>query len=160
MHSVWLGFSKQYIQYIILSNVFCEYSLKAEINSLNERLLSCRPPNYVAQPPRSLSTFKIWRAHEFMNFFLYFAIPVFKGIMKENYFDHLLHFVISMERLLSKRVKRSELPNIKRMLNLFIIELESLFDKDILSSGVHELSHLVDCTLDQYDMFKKNRPKY
>jgi hypothetical protein len=97
MHSLWLGFGKLLLTYLIQHKSSSKYSLKNKLGLLNSQLLSCKPPNYVAQAPRGFETLSIWRAHEYMNFFLYFAIPTFKGIMSEEYFEHLLLFLISIE---------------------------------------------------------------
>ncbi len=110
------------------------------------RLLRCRPPNYIQYAPRSLDEYKNWRSHEFMNFILFFAVPVFNDVMMEDYFNHLLLLVISLQHLLQKKIDRKDLNKIDRMLHSFVNQLETLYDEHIMLSGVHELLHLVEIT--------------
>jgi hypothetical protein len=81
-----------------------------------------------------------------MNFTLYFAIPVFNELMNDEYFEHLLLLIISLEYLLKKKIDRAILFTINRMLTSFVGNLEKLYDQHIMLSGVHELLHLVQCT--------------
>lgn len=83
-----------------------------------------------------------------MNFILYFAIPVFYEIMDDDYFNNLLLLIISLEHLLDKKIDRMNLNRIDNMLHLFVSQLEYLYDEHILLSGVHELLHLVQITID------------
>lgn len=94
MHSVFLGICKDLFFYWFDHPKSAQYSLANNIEELNKRLLSCQPPQYIPQAPRKFDDFKNWRAHEYMNFILHFSIPVFYGIMKDEYFKHLLLFVI------------------------------------------------------------------
>ncbi len=106
----------------------------------------CKPPQYVQQSPRNLKDFKKWRAHEFMNFMLYFAIPIFENVIDEKYFKHLLLLIIPLEHLLSKHIDKSKLETINLSLNNFVRDLYLLYDQHIMLSGTHELLHLVFCT--------------
>ena len=149
MHTLWLGFCKLHFQYLFSHKSTNKYSMKSNLVELNQRILACKPPSYVTQAPRSFDTFQNWRAHEFMNFYLYFAIPTFKNIMKDEYFNHLLLFIVSLENLFCEKVDKRKLSLIRRMLIDFVRGLELLYDKHILVSGTHEILHLVDCTLEQ-----------
>jgi hypothetical protein len=146
MHSIFLGVVKLMFVYWFNSKLEKPYCMKQHIGILNGRLLSCRPPNSVAQAPRKLEDFNNWRAHEFMHFILFFAIPVFYKIMPTTYFDHLLLLIISLEKLLNKKINRNELGEINSMLNKFVVEADDLYGSDIMTSGMHELGHLVECT--------------
>ena len=106
----------------------------------------CQPPQYIPHAPRKFNDFKIWRAHEYMHFILHFAIPVFYGIMEEEYFKHLLLLIISMEQLLSKHIEIQNLKLIHHSLCNFVQDLEKYYDVHILKSASHELIHLVMCT--------------
>ena len=149
MHTIWLGFCKLHFQYLFGHKSTHNYSLKSNLVELNQRLLACKPPSFVTQAPRSLNTFHNWRAHEFMNFYLFFAIPTFKGIMKDVYFNHLLLFIVALENIFCEKIERENLSLIREILNEFVLGLEDLYDKHILVSGAHELIHLIDCTLEQ-----------
>ncbi len=148
MHSVFLGVVKNLFYYLFDAPVTNSYSLKSKISVLNKKLTSIRPPNFIQQAPRKLEEYKKWRSHEFMNFILFFAIPLFKDEMAEVYFQHLLLLIIPLEYLLSKKIKIINLEVVDLMLKSFVTDAEKLYDVHFLSSGVHELLHLVKCTIE------------
>ena len=148
MHSIYLGVCKMLFFYWFVAPMSNKFSLKSKLNELNKKLSEMKPPNFIQQAPRKLEDYKNWRSHEFMNFFLFFALPLFQNIMDENYFKHLVLFVTSLEMLISKRIKRSDLPIISANLKNYVIQAEILYDKHFINSGVHELNHLVKCTIE------------
>ena len=77
MHSVFLGVVKNFLFYWFNSKVTNRYSLKNNLSNLSIKMNKIKPPNLISQAPRALEDFKIWRAHEFMNFILFFALPIF-----------------------------------------------------------------------------------
>ena len=146
MHSILLGVVKQLFYYWFSKPSSEKYSLINKMDRLEERMNRIRPPQFIQQAPRSLLDYKIWRAHEFLNFLMYFSIPTFYEIMDKEYFDHLLLLIISLEFLLSKNIIKSQLESVQSVLSLFVSKLENLYDEHIQSSSMHELLHLVQCT--------------
>ena len=63
---------------------------RSKIELVNTRLINLRPPSYVTSPPRSIYFWKIWRAHEFLSFLLYYSLPVMFGILSEKAFSNLI----------------------------------------------------------------------
>ena len=100
MHSVLLGFVKKIFIYWFDHPLNNAYSLKLKINLINEKLLSCTPQSYIPQAPRRIEDFHKWRAHEFLNFILYFAIPVFL----RNKESRLLSTFITFDYIWGRRV--------------------------------------------------------
>ena len=146
MHSIFLGVCKLFFSYWFCSSLKSNYCLKNQLDILNDKLLSIKPPNFVSQAPRRLEDFKNWMAHEFLNFFLFFSIPLLSDVMKKVYFQNLLLFTSSLEILLNRTINKRELDKTERALNLFVSQLEELYDKDFMLSGTHEVLHLVQCT--------------
>jgi hypothetical protein len=142
----YIGLTKLLFVYWFEHSNLNAYSLKSKMDLLNEKLLSCKPPQYVQQAPRRFEDFKNWRAHEYMNFLLFFAIPVFKDIMEEIYYKHLLSLIIPIEYLLSKNIDKRKLNLVHQSLVNFVKDLEILYDQHIMTSASHELLHLVLCT--------------
>ncbi len=156
MHSVFLGVIKDLFSYWFSSNQNEKYSLKHKINEINQRISTIRPVQYIQQPPRSVEEYKNWRAHEFMNFMIFFSIPVFYKIMDDDYLDHLYLLIISLQHLLDKKIATDQLDNINSMLTKFVSQAGSLYDEHIYTSGMHELLHLVQCTLDFGPLYLSN----
>ena len=95
MHSVYLGVIKNIFSYWFESNLSEKYSLKSRLNEINERLLRFKPPSYINYVPRRIALFKLWRAHEFMNFILVYAVLFFYKIMSGEYHD-IIHGIMSI----------------------------------------------------------------
>jgi hypothetical protein len=148
MHSIYLGVCKMLFFYWFFAPMANKYSLKTKLNELNKKLSEMKPPNFIQQAPRKLEDYKNWRSHEFMNFFLFYALPLFQNIMDEMYFKHLILFITSLETLVCKKIKRSVLLATDANLKTFVRQAEILYDKHFINSGVHELIHLVQCTLE------------
>ncbi len=146
MHTVCLGVVKLLFSYWFDSTREKKYCLKNKLTLLNKKLKECRPPSYVSYRPRLLEDYKIWRAHEFMHFIIYFAIPVFYEEIDDSLFQHLLLLIIALEHLLEKKIKVSELETIDLLLNKFVSQLTQFYDEHIMLSGMHELLHLVQQT--------------
>jgi hypothetical protein len=54
--------------------------------------------------------------------------------------------VNSLEILLSREINLNNLNDVEKALDLFVFELEFLYDEHIMVSGTHEVLHLVQCT--------------
>ncbi|CAF1013092.1 unnamed protein product, partial [Brachionus calyciflorus] len=68
IHSISQGVIKGLFDYWIDHPMARKYSLKSKIYEIDERLKRIRPPSYVPNAPRSIFTWNLWRAHEYMNF--------------------------------------------------------------------------------------------
>ncbi|CAF1024132.1 unnamed protein product, partial [Brachionus calyciflorus] len=148
MHSIFLGVTKNFFKYWFSNPISNNYSLRKKIGIIDERLLKIKPPSFICSAPRSVTKWHKWRAHEFMNFILHFSLIVFSNVMEFKYYQNLKLFVISLEHLYAPSINKNDLDIIQRLLRLFVSQLSKLYDDFIMLSGVHELLHLVDCTLD------------
>lgn len=140
MHTIFHGVVKSLFDYWF--SIGGKQSLKLRLDENDRRLLSIRPPNFVNSPPRSIKEYKNWRAHEFMNFILYYSLIVFKDIMKPIYYDHLKLLVISLECLSLRIIKNDDLLIIEKLLFKYVSDLSVLYTESIMTSGFHELIQL------------------
>ncbi|CAF0831338.1 unnamed protein product [Brachionus calyciflorus] len=148
MHTIFLGVIKKLFRYWFEFSSKEPYSLKNKKKEINERLQNLRPPSSLNYAPRDISLFNICRSHEFMNFILFYSIPVFYDIMGEKYFSNLILLIISLQVLYAKQIDRSKLESVKILKNLkkFVGDVKEIYDIHILTSSFHELLHLVDLT--------------
>jgi hypothetical protein len=112
------------------------------------RYLSIKPPDYLPNAPRSIFQWKLWKANEFLNFIIYYSLVVFHGYMNSNHYEHLTKLVISLQKLLSKKITVDDLPYIRECLKEFVKEKADLYHESIMKSGTHELLHIVDMILE------------
>ena len=121
-------------------------SIHTQINKVNRRLLNIRPPSYMGSPPRSIHNWKLWRAHEYLIFLIFYSLPVLFGILPQKHFSNLILLVVSIEKLLSAHVNVSELEDIKKNLIEFVKGVQEIYPSNIMIGCFHELLHLTECT--------------
>jgi hypothetical protein len=145
MHSVLEGVAYSLFEFWF-EKASPDYSLKDQKEAINKILMDIRPPSYVANPPKPVDTYKLWKANDFLSFFLFYALIVFRGRMKDKLYNHITLFVIALEFLLSPRIKKQELDTIQNIMEEFVRNFGKLYDETAYSSGTHELLHLVECS--------------
>ncbi len=146
MHSVLEGVVKRFFKYWF--DVPWSHSLKSFTLEIDKRLMRIKPPSFVPITPRSIEQRNKWRANEYLDFLLYYCLPVFHGIMEPTYWTNLMKLVVSMEVLLDRKIKRNDLLVVRKILISFVKEAEEIYPPEIMVSGMHELLHLVDCTIE------------
>jgi hypothetical protein len=80
------------------------FSLRSEIGRIQERLSKIRPPRFVPAVPRLIENWNTWKAHEYLSFILYYALPVFDSIMEYDQLQHLVKLVVFIEIILAKEI--------------------------------------------------------
>ncbi len=149
MHSVLEGVVKSLFEYWFSPEYSRgEHSVRKYMQEIDKRLLSIKPPTFVPYTPRPIFIYNLWRAHEYMTFILYYALPVFREILADKYYKNLIKLVIFLENLLLPKFDKNFAQELEKMIFSFVRELEYLYPPNVMRSGVHELVHLVDCTLD------------
>jgi hypothetical protein len=149
MHSILEGVIKNFFNYWFEKPINSKFSLGKYMKEIDKRLLRIKPPKYIPNTPRSIYTHNLWRAHEYSTFILFYALPVFNGLMGIEYYNNLKKLVIILENLLRPEININELKNVEKVIFEFVEELseseDALYPKSIMLSGVHEMLHLVDC---------------
>lgn len=146
MHSVLEGVVKNFFKYWFGSEFSqSSFSLRSYMQNIEERLVSIRPPEFIPNTPRSIFSWNIWRGHEYLSFIIYFALPVFVGIMQYEHLQNLTKLVIFLEIILAREILKKQLDEAQVLIESFVSELENLYRTPIMLSGVHELLHLTDC---------------
>jgi len=145
MHLIGLGVIKSLFEYWF-DKKLGPYSLRDNYNEIEKRYLSINPPDYLPATPKHLPTWRNWKANEFINFILFYSIPLFFDLMDKDYFNHLYNFVLALEIILSENILVEHLEKANELLHIFVKKMSSLYEPSILKSGIHELLHLVQCT--------------
>lgn len=125
-----------------------EFSLRKNQQEIEKRLADISPPSFVPSTPRTIYSHNLWRAHEYLSFILYYALPVFRDIMPFVYYENLKKLVLFVESILAPEINKDYLIKVDEIIVQFVKEASQLYPADIMLSGTHELLHLVECTLD------------
>ncbi len=147
MHTVGLGVIKNLFEYWFDFKLG-EYSLRYYYDEIEKRYVSIRPPNHLSSAPKSITEWKNWKAREFINFILFYSLPVFLNLMPIAHFEHLTKLVTALEILRTKNIQVSSIQVADNLLRQFVEGASSLYTPSIMKSGVHELLHLAKCTID------------
>ena len=145
MHTVGYGVIKELFYYWFDAKLG-PYTLRHSYDQIEKRYMSIRPPAYLQTAPRSITEFNIWKAKEFINFLLFYSLPVFQNLMENEHYEHLTKLVVALEILLAKKIYRNQLPIADQLLREFVRDASRLYSPKIMKSGFHELLHLVECT--------------
>jgi hypothetical protein len=147
MHSILEGVVKSLFEFWFESTNDQEFCLKKYMQVIDNRLLECKPPSFVPNTPRTIYTHNLWRAHEYLAFILYYSLPVFRDVMPVDYYNNLKKMVVIMENLLLPVININDLVSLEKLIFEFVEEAQALYPSNLMLSGMHEMVHLVDCTL-------------
>ena len=141
MHCVLLGVVRQ------LCTLWLEKTQEAwyvgnKIVSLDQTLLSIKPPSNLTRTPRSLMQRAQWKASEWRNWLLFYSLFTLQGVLPSNYFAHYLLLVESLFILLSNSISPDELTYAEHQLHNFVAELTVLYGLEYMSYNIHLLQHL------------------
>ncbi|CAG5084112.1 Protein of unknown function [Cotesia congregata] len=120
------------------------FSLRAVMNQIDNRLIGIKPPKFVHRMPRSINDLKHWKASELKMFCFYYAIPIFEGIMRPDYFQHLLKLIIGLFILSCDVISDAMIEVARDLLNCFVRNFEQLYGLRYCSINTHLLIHLPD----------------
>ncbi|CAG5073433.1 Protein of unknown function [Cotesia congregata] len=120
------------------------FSLRAVIDQIDDRLIGIKPPKFVHRLPRTITDLKHWKASELKIFCFYYAIPIFEGIMRLDYFQHLLKLIIGLHILSCDVITYGMIEVARDLLNCFVREFEQLYGLRYCSINIHLLEHLPD----------------
>lgn len=143
MHSVWLGVFNALFDYWFEKPG--RWSLKKNIAEIEERLLNIKPPHTFARKPRSITEFHLYKASEFYNFMMFYALPVLNDIMGEEYYQHLMSLVISVNLLLQEKISPEDLAKASFLLEYFVKNFINLYNELGYTYNLHQMLHLPLC---------------
>ena len=119
MHTIGLGVIKELFSYWFDAKLG-PYTLRHSYDKIEKRYLNIRPPGYLQTASRSITEFSIWKAKEFINFIMFFSLPVFHNLMPSEHFEHFTKLVVALEILLVKEKQRDQL--LKKLVRLFFFQ--------------------------------------
>ena len=138
MHSVLEGVVKNFFNYWFNSKISSQCSLAKFMQKIDKRLLKIKPPKYIPCTPRSIYNHNLSRAHEYSTFILFYALPVFRGLMNSDCYENLKKMVIFLEVNLSPVINVNELKQAEILVQDFVKELSELYDERVMLSEIFQ----------------------
>lgn len=112
---------------------------------INRRLKNILTPSHISRKPRSLELMHMWKASEWRNWLLYYAVPCLQGIIPDQYVRHL-GLLSKAVFLLSRDVIREEdLLEAARCLELYVTQFQEFYGPENMRFNIHILGHIIQC---------------
>uniref|UniRef100_A0A7M5XCB6 Uncharacterized protein n=3 Tax=Clytia hemisphaerica TaxID=252671 RepID=A0A7M5XCB6_9CNID len=150
MHAVLLGVTK-----LIMSLWFDgshkseSYSVYQSLPSIENRLVSLKPPNYISRAPRTIkSNLGYWKASEFRSFLLYYFVPVMSNLLPSIYFEHFYLLAHAVHLLLKSKITPDDIVTARRFIFLFCSTFDKLYPRRYMTINIHSLNHLPQTVLE------------
>lgn len=150
MHNMLLGVGRQIMNlYFSKAKKDADFQKNASDfkNQINDRLLSIKPPAFIKRKPRPIEMCARWKANEWRNWYLFYAIPCLKGLLPTEYLEHLTLFISSLHLLLRNSIDKRDIPKIKKNLLEFVKDFQKLFGHDQMTMNIHKLIHVSELVL-------------
>lgn len=143
MHCVCIGVVKKLI--FLWTNVHYKqfpWFIGTHKTEIENRMQQIKPPNRITRLPRPFSDIANWKATEFRNFLLYYAVPTLHGILPETYFNHLSCLIYAIFTLSCVSISKDKLKAASLNINRFCSNFSALYHESFESSNMHALLHL------------------
>ncbi|KAE8739351.1 hypothetical protein FOCC_FOCC015155 [Frankliniella occidentalis] len=103
MHLVYGGLGKLNLAFFVdpsssYTSLECHVS-KLDRAIINERLLQIKPPHFITRVPKSIHEIGSWQTSVHKSMFLYYGLPVMKGIIKDSFLTHYATLVAATQYL-------------------------------------------------------------
>ncbi|KAE8741566.1 hypothetical protein FOCC_FOCC012903 [Frankliniella occidentalis] len=145
MHLV-TGVVKKLLQLHFDSNHSDEsFSLRNVLRVADLELLKIKPPKFIHRKAQTLEEFHRRKASQLMCWFLYYSLPIYKNIMKLEYYYHYLKLVAAISLLNANSVSVQNIQKAERLLKEFVKDFEGLYHLKFCSINIHLLLHLPNC---------------
>ena len=143
MHAVLEGAAKSLISISLDTkhSTHCFYlGASSTTEESNKWLRRIKPPEEFRRTPRSITTFKQWKASEFRAWLLYYSL--LSNLMPGDYIHHLSLLVSAIHILLGDMFSASDVDFAHSLLVAFYNLLPKLYPSKICTMNMHSLVHL------------------
>lgn len=125
---------------------------------LNKRLVAIKPCSYVTRKPRTLDDRAFFKATEYRYLLLYYLRFALQGLLDHNQIKHFELFSASIYILLKSKITKTEVEEVRVMLNRFADDFEKLYGIESITMNIHIVRHYADSVINcgplwAYSMF-------
>jgi hypothetical protein len=145
LHSGLLGVVKRHLLTILDSkNKDREFYIGNFSEVIDRRIRGIKPPNIVKRLPRGLNLIKFWKASEFRNWILYYALPCLERYWPTRYLEHLTLLVFALHTLLKSEINFEEIEKARLAIIEFCRVYSCLYRECDETFNLHILSHYAE----------------
>lgn len=143
MHTIYSGAYKQLLRLLLDSEYRREpWSLYNKTNRIDELLSHVQIPSTTQRRFRSLKYISKFKASEFRCMF-HFGTPAILECMRENVYKNLLLALVTAINFASSDYVTNEIvESVRKLLNYFVQQFQTIFGLRHMSSNIHSLLHV------------------
>lgn len=143
MHQGFSGVFKKLLE-ILLTQSYSTHaaSLFRFLHRIDDRIINLKLPAFAERVQRDFSTNSGYlKANEYKTCFFHYAVPIFEGIMDQEFFNHLKLLVCGISMLCRSTITLEEIDQAEEILRVYVEEFERLYGVEHMTINVHMLLH-------------------
>jgi hypothetical protein len=126
------------------SNHKYQFYLNSKIKYIDKLLLKIQYPSELPRNQRSIINYKLFKANECRNLIYYCFIYILKDSMPQDYYEHLINYILFIRILTKDYIDENDINNSKALINKFVTDFNKLYGTTHLSYNLHSHLHLPD----------------
>lgn len=155
MHHLFGGQLKKNLLFFLdnsYNDLACNIS-KLSRSVVDDRLMKIRPPHFITRVPKSINDLATWKTSVYKSMSLYYALPILKGVVDDQHFDHFATLVAAVQYLNSDCVTPDCLSKADALICKYVSYYEDLYGKKNMTLNLHLLLHLVELVKEHGPLF-------
>jgi len=138
------------------SNHLSAFYLAHFVPSIDKLLTQIKYTSSFTRTQRSLHFHNLYKASEYRNLAFYSMIYIFKNVLSDTYYTHLIKYILFLRILTKDRITSDDLEFSQMLINEFISEFEHLYGTINLKYNLHAHLHLPDQVSDLGPLHKRS----
>lgn len=147
MHCVLQGVVRQITELLFSSTSSRQafyIGARQSVAKVDIRLRSIRPPHCITRLPRSIEERGFWKASEWRQWLLFYALPCLLGVLPQLYWRHLCKLSEAVHILLQDSLTLHDIKRAEELLQAFVGRVEALYGVGAMTFNMHLLLHLAN----------------
>jgi hypothetical protein len=140
--------------YLNPNNHTSNFYLRNSITHMEQLLARIKFTSSFSRTQRSLYYYNTFKASEYRNLAFYSLIYILKGTMPENYYEHMLQYLLFLRILNKDKITDNEIDFAQKLINEFILKYEALYGTVNLKYNLHAHLHLPKMVADLGSLYK------
>ena len=143
LHGFYLGTFGRTCLDALMKHTRAEYYIgtPTKISLMNKRMQNLKLPKEVHRLICPIETYGTWKASQLKTFLLHYAFPLFQGILKDKYLNHLALLIEGVSLLNQEITVGADLEKSHRLLTLYVKNVPILYSEREGVYNVHLLLH-------------------
>ena len=123
--------------YLNPNNHASNFYLRNSIVLMEQLLAKIKFTSSFSRTQRSLYYYTTLKASEYRNLTFYSLIYILKGSMRDQYYEHILKYLLFLRILNKDKITDNEIDFAQKLINEFILKYEALYGTENLKYNLH-----------------------